>query len=448
MKKLEVSQEEAKQIIKNTRKLQKNKRPVFLMMKKHNITGLLYFCRSVSDPYSYHGSGIEWLAHLKENGRNVSNIWLRKFENCDDPRLEKMARRISTELDIVESEKFANKIPEYGHIRYNIMPSQEYLQECFEYDEDTGILTWKVRPLHHFENSHSMNVSNAQFPGKKILNNKKGYYVVKIKGKYYQVNRIVWKLLKGTEPENIIDHIDGDSLNNKIGNLREASNSENSRNVKFNKTNKLGVKGVCQKCNKYQAQISYDGEVHSLGFYDTVEEASLVYQIASLKHHGEFSTVNVLEYQDALEQFKKDSKQRELEHQEYLNNLKIINENRPKGVYVDNRNKYYSQIKYNGIKYWLGYFDTIEAASQAYQEASLECHGEFGEISKLEYLENIKNSKITIKQNPIGITLRKNGKYVAKIQHDKKQKHIGYFSTLEEASQAYNDAALKYRGKI
>ena len=30
------------------------------------------------------------------------------------------------------------------------LPSQKYLLECFDYDQDTGELTWKKRPRHHF----------------------------------------------------------------------------------------------------------------------------------------------------------------------------------------------------------------------------------------------------------------------------------------------------------
>jgi hypothetical protein len=71
-KRFEVSLEEAKEIYEKTRHLSKCKRPVFLMMKKHNKTGLLYFCRTISEPFKYKGSGRAWKRHLKKYGNDAS----------------------------------------------------------------------------------------------------------------------------------------------------------------------------------------------------------------------------------------------------------------------------------------------------------------------------------------------------------------------------------------
>ena len=140
---LEVSPQEALEIFKNTRHLPDNERPVFLYMKKHNITGLLYFGRTIKEPFKYKGSGLAWSRHIKEYGNDISTIWLRMFETEDDLRLFKMARRISLQLDIVNSDRFANKVIESGHNKAKELPSWEYLNECFEYNEDTGELFWK-----------------------------------------------------------------------------------------------------------------------------------------------------------------------------------------------------------------------------------------------------------------------------------------------------------------
>lgn len=179
------------------------------------------------------------------------------------------------------------------------LPSLEYLQECFEYNRDTGELFWKVRPLHHFKSEGRWRMWNAQFSGKKIsyINNT-GYHAVGIGSIRYLVHRINWKIKYGEDPKECIDHIDGNKLNNRIDNLREASKLQNKINQMVTKNNTLGVKGVsyANKHKSYQTAIAIDGKRTYLGSFNTIEEASLVYQAASLKYHGEFSTVDELEY--------------------------------------------------------------------------------------------------------------------------------------------------------
>jgi hypothetical protein len=169
------------------------------------------------------------------------------------------------------------------------LPPLEYLQECFEYNADTGEVFWKVRPLHHFKNSHAMNIWNSQQSNKKIDCIKFGYIVVKINYVIYQLHRIIWKLNTGNEPKELIDHKDGNKLNNRIENLREASQSECKLNNVVRKNNQVGIKGLHIVRGKYRTTISHNGKQYNLGCFDTIEEASKVHQEASLKYHGEFS---------------------------------------------------------------------------------------------------------------------------------------------------------------
>jgi hypothetical protein len=360
--KLEVSQEEAKQIFKNTGYFPDDERPVFLYIKKHNVTGLLYFGRTIQEPYAYFGSGILWEKHLNENGKNVSTIWLRKFENEDDPRLEKMARRISKELNIVESEKFANNCIEKGHNKPNPLPTLEYLQECFEYNADTGELFWKIRPLYHFYNNKTeMKRWNSRYAGKIAgrLNKENEYMELNIEGKIYKVHRIIWKLLKKEEPPRIIDHIDCNRSNNKIENLRKASKSENNVNVIKSTNNKWGFTGVQydNRKNKFLATIRYKNKTYFLGYYTTAEEASLVYQKKSLELRGEFSTVILAEYE------------------ENLKNTTMLGRGVKGYFFIKKSNKYFAHITHNKKRIPLGYFNTAEEASQAYTDAVLKYRG-------------------------------------------------------------------------
>lgn len=88
----------------------------------------------------------------------------------------------------------------------------------------------------------------------------------------------------------LIDHIDGNGLNNRKNNLRKATVSQNQQNRGVPKNNTTGFKGVCfsTRQNKYKSSIKVNGTLCHLGFYDTPEEAHASYCRASLEMHPEF----------------------------------------------------------------------------------------------------------------------------------------------------------------
>lgn len=93
------------------------------------------------------------------------------------------------------------------------------------------------------------------------------------------------------------DHINGDGLDNRRGNLRICSNSQNLMNRGKQKNNASGFKGVWwQKIErKWQAQIQVNKKVISLGYYPTKECAAIAYNEAATKYHGEFARLNQVE---------------------------------------------------------------------------------------------------------------------------------------------------------
>lgn len=92
----------------------------------------------------------------------------------------------------------------------------------------------------------------------------------------------------------IVDHIDGDRLNNTRVNLRICTQSENSKNRCVPKNNKSGFKGVCwsKRSGKWVAQLTANGRVMHLGLFTCPTAAALVYNAAAIKHHGEFAKLN------------------------------------------------------------------------------------------------------------------------------------------------------------
>ena len=70
------------------------------------------------------------------------------------------------------------------------------------------------------------------------------YYVVGLDYKQYLVHRIVWQLHHELPEDKVLDHENGNSLGNRLANLRLVSSRVNSRNMKMFRTNTSGVTGV------------------------------------------------------------------------------------------------------------------------------------------------------------------------------------------------------------
>lgn len=88
-----------------------------------------------------------------------------------------------------------------------------------------------------------------------------------------------------------IDHINGDSLDNRKENLRVASSSQNANNkVKLSPKNTSGYRGVTwdKHSQKWMAQIYKNNKRTNLGRFDTKEEAAKVFDSAAKKMYGEF----------------------------------------------------------------------------------------------------------------------------------------------------------------
>jgi hypothetical protein len=169
------------------------------------------------------------------------------------------------------------------------LPSQDYLASCFDYNSDTGELIWKRRPVEHFKNPARWSSWNQCYAGTVAGTiNDRGYYHVLIQGHHYTIHRIVWKLVKGEEPPEFVDHEDRNRGNNRIRNLRAATRREQRWNSRLNKDNRAGLRGVGRRKNKWMARIKVDGKSRCLGTFDTAEEASAAYQAAARELHGEF----------------------------------------------------------------------------------------------------------------------------------------------------------------
>lgn len=107
----------------------------------------------------------------------------------------------------------------------------------------------------------------------------------------YKAHRLVYFMATTNDPGLFdVDHIDGNTSNNAIENLRIATRSQNSSNRSKSKLNTSGIKGVYKVNNssKWKVQICFNYHTYYLGTFDTKEQAIKAYNNGSIRLHKEF----------------------------------------------------------------------------------------------------------------------------------------------------------------
>ena len=160
------------------------------------------------------------------------------------------------------------------------------LKRIIRYDQATGELFWLKRPRGMFKSDRDCKAWNTRYSDKPAMtaNNGVGYRVGQISGSLFCAHRVIWALVHDEWPDKI-DHINGDSLDNRLENLRSVSVSGNGKNSKLSSRNNSGVIGVFwdKRRGKWSANIKSEGKSYFLGYHDRLEDAVKSRKEASLK---------------------------------------------------------------------------------------------------------------------------------------------------------------------
>lgn len=158
----------------------------------------------------------------------------------------------------------------------------ERLRELLHYHQDTGVFTRRT------DNGRGCHIGDVAG----TLHRRSGYINIYIDGHTHTAARLAWLYMTGQHPSHDMDHINGDTTDNRWANLRDVPVRINSQNThRANKNNKTGLMGVQFRKDrgKYIAQLRIDGKSRRFGSFETPEEAHAAYLNAKRIHHPGFT---------------------------------------------------------------------------------------------------------------------------------------------------------------
>jgi hypothetical protein len=160
------------------------------------------------------------------------------------------------------------------------MLTQQRLKELVHYDPDTGIFIWLSDKFNGIKAGDIAGGPNSE-----------GYWRIYLDGMRLMAHRLAWLYVTGSWPTAQIDHINGIKGDNRLSNLREATNSQNHANRGRPVSNTSGLKGIDFLRGKWRARVRFQRAMIHIGMFNTCEEACAAYGAAVVKYFGEFARI-------------------------------------------------------------------------------------------------------------------------------------------------------------
>lgn len=138
------------------------------------------------------------------------------------------------------------------------------LEAYLTYKSDEGCFYWKISPAHGIKIGDRAGYYNSR------------YAYLHFKGQRYFIHKLVWYKENGEYPKEQIDHIDQNTKNNHISNLRIVSAQDNAKNKPKRRDNTSGITGISwdKQTNKWVVRIKNNQEKYvNRGRFNTISEA-------------------------------------------------------------------------------------------------------------------------------------------------------------------------------
>ena len=138
--------------------------------------------------------------------------------------------------------------------------TQRKLLEILDYDQDSGLFTWRVGK---FAGEHAGTMARD------------GYWQIGIDYSLYAAHRLAWLYVHGRWPTEQIDHLNHDRSDNRMSNLRETTHIGNGKNRSKQSNNVSGKTGVVWNSakKKWEARIGGTSNRIHLGNFESFESA-------------------------------------------------------------------------------------------------------------------------------------------------------------------------------
>lgn len=159
----------------------------------------------------------------------------------------------------------------------------DFAREMFDYNPETGVITRKQCRISRLIGEE---IGRIQRDG--YIHVEFGWW-----SRRYNLlaHRLGWLIYHGEWPKDQLDHINGIRHDNRLCNLREATQAQNNANTRMYKNNSSGYKNIKWEPDRkrYGVFIRYDNKLRRLGRFKTIEEAISVRNAKYEEIYGEFT---------------------------------------------------------------------------------------------------------------------------------------------------------------
>lgn len=166
-------------------------------------------------------------------------------------------------------------------MEFQPLPDIALLESHLRYSAGDGVFTWAVAPRWCRQRA-------GQRAGRLL----RGYLVIRFQGTNYCAHRLAWLLHYKEDPGNqAIDHVNLDRSDNRISNLRLATQSQNQANHPLRRDSTSGHKNVCwdSQRGKWVVKLKKQGQKIHVGFFRSLDEAAAAARLARERVHKDFA---------------------------------------------------------------------------------------------------------------------------------------------------------------